>query len=123
MVSFLGTFDEKQAVHENSTKVETLVEYLKAQYLDEAASAKLEEGYSSTNQLSTFDQISITEEGILAAFKYVKLIDQKYIVEKTIKGSAIKRVAMYERKLEVDPITGEVTKDELELPHTQKTHI
>jgi hypothetical protein len=48
-------------------------------YLDEAASAKLvEEGYSSTmaNQLSTFDQISITEEGILAAFKYVKLIDQ-----------------------------------------------
>jgi uncharacterized membrane protein len=68
MVSFLGTFDEKQAVHENSTKVETLVEYLKAQYLDEAASAKLvEEGYSSTmaNQLSTFDQISITEEGIL----------------------------------------------------------
>jgi hypothetical protein len=77
MVSFLGTFDEKQAVHENSTKVETLVEYLKAQYLDEAASAKLEEGYSSTmaNQLSTFDQI-ITEEGILAAFKYVKLIDQ-----------------------------------------------
>jgi hypothetical protein len=24
-----------------------------------------------------FDQISITEEGILAAFKYVKLIDQK----------------------------------------------
>jgi hypothetical protein len=89
MVSFLGTFDEKQAVHEKH-KVETLVEYLKAQYLDEAASAKLvEEGYSSTmaNQLSTFDQISITEEGILAAFKYVKLIDQKYIVEKTIKGS------------------------------------
>jgi hypothetical protein len=30
----------------NSTKVETLVEYLKAQYLDEAVSAKLvEEGY------------------------------------------------------------------------------
>jgi hypothetical protein len=26
---FLGTFDEKQAVHENNTKVETLVEYLK----------------------------------------------------------------------------------------------
>jgi hypothetical protein len=104
----------------NSTKVETLVEYLKAQYLDEAASAKLvEEGYSSTmaNQLSTFDQISITEEGILAAFKYVKLIDQKYIVEKDDKGEqVIKRVAMYERKLEVDPITGEVTKDELELP-------
>jgi hypothetical protein len=58
---FLGTFDEKQAVHENSTKVETLVEYLKAQYLDEAASAKLvEEGYSSTmaNQLSTLIRLA-----------------------------------------------------------------
>jgi uncharacterized membrane protein len=90
MVSFLGTFDEKQAVHENSTKVETFVEYLKAQYLDEAASAKLvEEGYSSTmaNQLSTFDQISITEEGILAAFKYVKLMTKNTSLKKTIKGS------------------------------------
>jgi hypothetical protein len=74
----------------NSTKVETLVEYLKAQYLDEAASAKLvEEGYSSTmaNQLSTFDQISITEEGILAAFKYVKLTKNTSL-KKTIKGAS-----------------------------------
>jgi hypothetical protein len=88
MVSFLGLI---QAVHENSTKVETLVEYLKAQYLDEAASAKLvEEGYSSTmaNQLSTFDQISITEEGILAAFKYVKLIDQNTSLKKDEKGAS-----------------------------------
>jgi hypothetical protein len=29
---------------------------------------------------------------------------------------------MYERKLEVDPITGEVTKDELELP-TRRDYI
>jgi hypothetical protein len=43
-------------------------------------------------------------------------LTKKYIVKKTIKGEVIKRVAMYERKLEVDPITGEVTKDELELP-------
>jgi hypothetical protein len=43
-------------------------------------------------------------------------LTKKYIVEKDDKGEAIKRVAMYERKLEVDPITGEVTKDELELP-------
>jgi hypothetical protein len=51
-------------------------------------SAKLVEEGSSTmaNQLSTFDQISITEEGILAAFKYVKLIDQNTSLKKTIKG-------------------------------------
>jgi hypothetical protein len=67
------------------------------------------------NQLSTLIRLA-SQRGILAAFKYVKLIDQKYIVEKTIKEQVIKRVAMYERKLEVDPITGEVTKDELELP-------
>jgi hypothetical protein len=31
---------------------------------------------------------------------------------------------MYERKLEVDPITGEVTKDELELPtHAHLSHL
>jgi hypothetical protein len=72
----------------NSTKVETLVEYLKAQYLDEAASAKLvEEFFYNGKPIVYFDQISITEEGILAAFKYVKLIDQKYIVEKDDKGS------------------------------------
>jgi hypothetical protein len=39
--------------------------------------------------LSTFDQISITEEGILAAFKYVKLIDQNTSLKKeTIKGAS-----------------------------------
>jgi hypothetical protein len=72
----------------NSTKVETLVEYLKAQYLDEAASAKLvEEGYSSTMANNCLLLIRLaSQKGILAAFKYVKLIDQ-YIVEKTIKGS------------------------------------
>jgi hypothetical protein len=104
----------------DKNKVQTLVNYLRAQYLDEEAAAKLvEEGYSSkiANQLSTFDQISITEEGILAAFKYVKLIDKKFVVEKDANGEqVIKQVAMYERKLEVDPITGEITKDELELP-------
>jgi hypothetical protein len=37
------------------------------------------------NQLSTFDQI-ITEEGILAAFKYVKLIDQNTSLKRDDKG-------------------------------------
>jgi hypothetical protein len=55
----------------------------------------------------------ITEE--YSCIQICKLIDQKYIVEKDEREQVIKRVAMYERKLEVDPITG-VTKDELELP-------
>lgn len=101
-------------------KVQVLVDYLAAQYVDEDNIKKLEEeGYSNkvAKQLSTFDQISITEEGILAAFKYVALIDKKYVVEKDDKGEqVIKHVDMYERTLEVDPITGEITKDELNLP-------
>lgn len=102
-------------------KVQTLVDYLAAQYVDEDNITKLveEEGYSKkvASELSTFDQISITEEGILAAFKYVRLIDKKFIVEKDDKGEqVIKKVDMYERKLEVDPVTGAITKDELELP-------
>lgn len=101
-------------------KVEVLVNYLEAQFVDEEAAAKLtEEGYSATmaRQLSTFDQISISEEGILAAFKYVRLIDKKYVVEKDENGEQIiKHVDMYERTLEVDPITGNITKDEFNLP-------
>jgi hypothetical protein len=104
----------------NSKKVQTLVNYLEAQYIDEEGAEKLEkEGYSKgmAKQLSTFDQISITEEGILAAFKYVRLIDKKFIVEKNDKGEQeIKKVDKYERTLEVDPITGAITKDELNLP-------
>jgi hypothetical protein len=104
----------------NKAKVKILVDYLKATYVDKDASAKLvEEGYAEkvANQLSTFDQISITEEGILAAFKYVALVDKKFVVEKNEAGEqVIKQVDRYERKLEVDDVTGEIIKDELELP-------
>lgn len=102
-------------------KVATMVSYLKAQYIDENAIEKLmdAEGYSESvaRNLSTFDQINITEEGILAAFKYVQLIDSEYIVEKDDNGEQIiVKKAKYERKLEVDAVTGEITKDELDLP-------
>lgn len=101
-------------------KVKTLIKYLNAKYVDEEGLEKLkEDGYSQdvASQLSTFDQISITEEGILAAFKYVDIIDKKYVVKKGENGEqTIEHVDMYERTLEVDPITGEVTKDELALP-------
>jgi len=105
----------------NPRKVETLVSYLKAQYVDEEAIVKLmeDEGYSETvaKGLSTFDQINITEEGILAAFKYVALIDTKFVVEKDENGEQIiVKKAKYERDLQVDEVTGKVTKDELVLP-------
>jgi len=105
----------------NPKKVATMVKYLKAQYVDREAITKLmeDEGYSEgvARELATFDQINITEEGILAAFKYVALIDQKYTVEKDENGEqVIKKVNKYERKLEVDEVTGEITKDELDLP-------
>ena len=105
----------------NPTKVENMVTYLKALYVDSDASTKLqEEGYavSMADKLSTFDQISITEQGILAAFKYVDLIDQKFIVETNEETGEqeIKKINKYKRELEVDPISGEITKDELVLP-------
>jgi hypothetical protein len=61
----------------NSTKVETLVEYLKAQYLDEAASAKLvEEGILlQWNQLSTL--IRTSQKRVFLPHSNMKLIDQK----------------------------------------------
>ena len=105
----------------NSTKVNTIVNYLKAQFTDEANVEKLmEEGYAQdvATKLSTFDQISITEEGILAAFKYVNLIDKKYVVKKNEETGeqTIELVDKYTRTLEVDEVSGEITKDELALP-------
>jgi len=105
----------------NKSKVKTLVSYLKAQYTcEKTAEALVKEGYSQevANERSTFDQISITEEGILAAFKYVQLSDTKFTVEKDEKTGEQKIIEKprYGRKLEVDENTGKVTKDELDLP-------
>ena len=112
----------RNKLYKNSpAKVEQIIAYLKATYVDEKNVEKLvKEGFSDTiaNKLSKFDQISITEQGILAAFKYVSLLDKKFVVEKDEKTGeqVIKQVNKYERKLEVDEVTGEITKDELELP-------
>jgi len=105
----------------NASKVSNIISYLEAQYVDEKHVEKLiEDGYSPkvAKQLSTFDQISITEQGILAAFKYVRLLDKKFVVEKNEETGEqnIVEKDKYERVLEVDEDTGEVTKDELQLP-------
>jgi len=107
----------------NYRKIENIVEYLRAQYTDgERVEELIEEGYSENiaKKLSTFDQISITEEGILAAFKYVRLLDKKYVVEKDKETGEqiIVQRDKYERTLEVNEDTGEITKDELDLPTT-----
>ena len=105
----------------NTAKINNIISYLEAQYVDDKHVEKLvEEGYSLkiAKQLSTFDQISITEQGILAAFKYVRLLDKKYVVEKNEETGeqTIVQKDKYERTLEVDEDTGEITKDELNLP-------
>ena len=105
----------------NRAKANNLITYLKATYLDEEAKeALIENGYSPevAEKMSTFDQISITESGILVPFKYVSLVDKKYVVEfnKETGEQEINHVDRYKRILEVDPITGKITKDELELP-------
>ena len=106
----------------DAAKVDVLVNFLKAQYTNKKNVTKLmeEDGFSEeiAKKLSTHDQISITEEGILASFKYVSLVTDKYIVEKDEEtgNQVIKRKDRYERTLEVDDVTGEVTKDELDLP-------
>lgn len=104
----------------DKSKVKQIVEYLKATYVDEeGVKAKMEEGYSESvaKGLCTFDQISITEEGILAAFKYVELASDKFVVKKNEDGTQeIVRQDRYERVIEVDDVTGEIIKDELDLP-------
>ena len=113
----------------NSNKVQTLVNYLSASYTCEDTAKELveKEGYSATvaNEMSTFDQISITEQGILAAFKYVKFVDHKYMVvkdEETGEQTVVKK-DKYERELQVDEVTGKVIKDELKLPTESEDYI
>lgn len=102
-------------------KINNIIQYLESKYVDQTNEDRLiEEGYSPNiaGKLSTFDQISITEQGILAAFKYVRLLDKKFVVEKNEETGeqTIVEKDKYERTLEVDEDTGEVTKDELGLP-------
>lgn len=107
----------------NQSKIDRAIEYLGAPYTDEKHKETLmkDNGYAEAvaHKLATFDQINITEQGILAAFKYVSLVNEKFVVEKDEDGGnqhIIKKVPKYERVLEVDEETGEVIKDELGLP-------
>lgn len=103
-------------------KVTNIINFLKAQYVDESKIAKLmeEEGYANdvARALCTYDQISITEEGLLASFKYVQLADDKHVIEKDEKTGEQSVVikARYETEMEVDDVTGEITKNEKVLP-------
>lgn len=105
----------------NETKIERLVEYMGAQHLDEDKKASLmEEGYAEdvATFRATFDQLSITEEGILVTFKYVSLRNKKFVVEKDEKTGeqTIVEADRYTRKLVINEDTGEVISDELDLP-------
>lgn len=106
----------------SDAKVENIVTFLKAKFINEEKVAKLmeTEGYAKdvAEALSTYDQVSITEEGLLATFKYVDLITDKYEVvknEKTGEQEVVKK-DRFERDLQCDENTGEITKDELILP-------
>ena len=65
-------------------KTEYMTAYIDASFTDEDKVAEfLRDGYSinMAKELATFDQISITKEGLLAAFKFVRLKDTTKHVE------------------------------------------
>lgn len=101
----------------NDAKVDNFMNYMKATYVDKEHAKELEEeGYSENmaKELATHDQISITEQGILAAFKYVRLLDTKFEVVKNKETGEqeIKEVPRYEKsELQVDENTGEVIQE------------
>ena len=106
----------------NPSKIQILVNYLKATYTCKNTAKELveKEGYTESvaNEMATFEQISITEQGILAAFKYVKFVDHEFMVvknEETGEQTIVKK-DKYERELVVDEVTGDIIKDELILP-------
>lgn len=111
-------------------KVDNFMNYMKAQYVDQEHVEELvEEGYSSdmAKKLATMDQISITEQGIVAAFKYVRLLTQKYEVSKNKETGEqeIKQVDRYEKsEIKIDENTGEVLEEAKDqLPETAELFV
>jgi len=103
-----------------SEKTRYMMGYIDAPYTDSEKVAKLvEDGYSEemAKEIATFDQISITKEGLIAAFKYVQLKDTlKYVEIDEKTGEQVikekKQTLNAPGKLEVNPITNAVTKKE-----------
>jgi len=106
----------------DSHKVNVLINYLSAQYTNKNAAEKLmeEDGFGEevATKLSTYDQISITEQGILAAFKYVALITDKYEVatDEESGKQIIKKTERYKTSMKINDVTGEVLEENLDLP-------
>lgn len=106
----------------DSAKIDNIVVFLKARFVDTKKVEKLmeSEGYAEdvATALCTYDQVSITEEGLLATFKYVDLATDKYVVEKNedTGEQEVVRKDRFDRDLQVDDVTGDVTRDELVLP-------
>jgi len=68
----------------SADKTHYMMGYIDAPFTDGDKVAKLiEDGYSEemAKEIATFDQISITKEGLIAAFKYVKLKDTTKSIE------------------------------------------
>jgi hypothetical protein len=106
----------------SDAKVANIVTFLQAKFVDNAKVEKLmqDEGYAKdvAKALCTYDQVSITEEGLLATFKYVSLATDKYVIVKNEETGEqeVVRKDRFERDLECDEMTGKITKDELKLP-------
>lgn len=99
----------------NQAMVDNLNKYLETTFVDEEGVEKLiEEGLTRDQAISscTFNDISITEEGLLATYKVAQEVDWKYVMEEdpNDKTKLIKvKKPLYEMSEEVlCPVTGEV---------------
>lgn len=87
-------------------KTEYMMAYIKAKFTDNDKKSKLiKEGYSEemATEIATFNQISITNEGLLAAFKYVSLKDTTKHIE-VDKETGEQVVVTRKQKLKADGI-------------------
>jgi hypothetical protein len=100
-------------------KAELFAEYVTAVIIDRDMVQKLvdEEGFSETQAIkrSLYNDVSITEEGLIVAKKYARLLNEGYEMDK--ETNKVKKVPMYGKTEDkVDRVTGEVTKGEFLKP-------
>jgi len=98
-------------------KAEMFADYITALIVDDEEVKRLveEEGYTYEKAIAraTYNDVAITQEGLIVAKKYARLLTKGWVIDPETNEAVLKD--LYDKKVTVDQWSGEVT-EEIELP-------
>lgn len=101
-------------------KTNIFFEYITAENIDHVKEAELiEQGYTEEDAktLATYNDVSITNEGLLVCKKYAQLVNEKYTIDPETNEVVCRPI--YDVDRTVNEVTGEVT-EEMVLPNSEE---